>query len=342
VNPIVDDKAARIDTDQTHQENHFHGRYGTIAALLGYAVLQYITWEKQTGDVVAFLASVLTYFLLIYLYYGIARLAYQRSPYPLWGGAAAAIVLSYLLIGLSDIWGILTGWGMLLFAGVLTGRLSAGGHYQGRVYVIGAVTVAGFFALQSYPLWTEFLKSAPQLSEGFLKETERFLSASGYSPEAILESLDKSKKLFDAMIRLFPAFTLLAALLQYSVGYLAFNSWASRKGWPPLRMRSFIYWKMPFGMTPLLIVLLLMRFWGGESSRLIADNVLVILAVYYCVAGLALMEYYLRKLSLSLLMRVVFYILLFVTQLIGFLVAALLGFIDSFADWRKIQRQEVT
>ena len=49
--------------------------------------------------------------------------------------------------------------------------------------------------------------------------------------------------------------------------------------------------------------------------KMSADNVLVVMAVYYCVAGLALIEYYLRKLHLSRLMRVLFYILLFLTQL---------------------------
>ncbi|MFQ6008511.1 MAG: DUF2232 domain-containing protein, partial [Candidatus Zixiibacteriota bacterium] len=104
----------------------------------------------------------------------------------------------------------------------------------------------------------------------------------------------------------------------------------------------FIYWKVPFGLTLPLIITILMRLLGGEQLKIIADNVLVILSVYYCIAGLAFMEYHLRKLHLSRLMKVLFYILLFLTQLAGFFIAVLIGFIDSYADWRQIKTREVT
>jgi hypothetical protein len=32
-----------------------------------------------------------------------------------------------------------------------------------------------------------------------------------------------------------------------------------------------------------------------------------------------------------------FYLFFFISQFVGFFVAALLGFIDSFADWRKVR-----
>lgn len=91
-----------------------------------------------------------------------------------------------------------------------------------------------------------------------------------------------------------------------------------------------------------MIIVILMRLFGGELLKVIADNGLAILVVYYCVAGLALMEYYLRKLRVSRLMKTLFYIFLFLTQLAGFFVAALVGFVDSFADWRKVHPREVT
>jgi uncharacterized protein YybS (DUF2232 family) len=81
---------------------------------------------------------------------------------------------------------------------------------------------------------------------------------------------------------------------------------------------------------------------GGETIQLVADNVLAILAVYYSIAGLTLIEYYMNKLSLPPLLRISFYLMLFVTQFFSFLAAAalfvtliLLGFVDSFADWRS-------
>ena len=310
--------------------------------MLAYSLLLYGNWGGQLGAAVALLAAVTTYFFARYLYYAIARLAYQRSTSLLWGGAATAVIAAYLFSGASGIWAPLTGWGMLLFAGALSGRLTLAGYAQGRVYIVGATAVAIFFALQSLPMWGEFVRAAPQLGETFAQQSEQFLLGLGYSSEIVRESLDQSRKMFDVMVRLFPAATILSALLQFSIGYLAFVLWVSCKNRSPACYVPFVFWKVPFGFTPLLIIVILMRVFGGELLKMIADNGLAILAVYYCGAGLALMEYYLRKLRLSKLMKTLFYIFLFLTQLAGFFVAALVGFIDSFADWRKVHAREMT
>jgi uncharacterized protein YybS (DUF2232 family) len=78
-----------------------------------------------------------------------------------------------------------------------------------------------------------------------------------------------------------------------------------------------------------------LRLLGGESAKLVADNCILLLSITYAVGGLALMEFYMKRLGLSLLFRILFYIFLTLTWLIGFLVSAVLGFIDSFADWRR-------
>ncbi len=60
-------------------------------------------------------------------------------------------------------------------------------------------------------------------------------------------------------------------------------------------------------------------------------------SIFYCLTGLALMEFLLRRLQLSRLMKILFYLFLFISQFVGFFAAALLGLIDSFADWRKVK-----
>jgi uncharacterized protein YybS (DUF2232 family) len=342
VNPIADKTISETIAAYGRVASKPRVPYPIVGAMLLYSVLQFGHWGERMGGAVVFLFAVITYFLVIYLYYGIAQLAYTQCTLPLWGGLTAALILPFLFFGTSEVWTLLTGWGMLLSAGVLTGRLSLANYKQGRIYIIGATAVTVFFALQSLPMWSEFIKSAPEIGDSFIRQSEQFLLGIGYSPEMIGENLAYTRKLFDVMVRLFPALTVLGALLQFSAGYLVFVSRVSRQAWPSVRLPPFIYWKVPFGFTPLLIIMILVRFWGGEMLKMSADNVLVVMAVYYCIAGLALMEYYLRKLHLSRLMRVFFYVLLFLTQLAGFFVAVLVGFIDSFADWRKIRTREVT
>jgi uncharacterized protein YybS (DUF2232 family) len=342
VNPIADKTISETTAAYKRVASKPRFLYPTVGAMLLYSVLQFGHWGERMGGAAVFLLAVITYFLVIYLYYGIAQLAYCRHTLSLWSGMTAALILPFLFFGTSEVWTLLTGWSMLLAAGAITGRLTLAGYKQGRIYIIGAAAVTVFFALQSLPMWIEFMKSAPEIGDSFIRQSEQFLLGIGYSPEMITEGLDQSRKLFDVMVRLFPALTVLAVLLQFTVGYLVFVSRVSRDAWPSVCLAPFVYWNVPFGFTPVLIIMILMRFFGGGLLKMIADNVLVVLSVFYCIAGLALMEYYLRKLHLSRLMRVLFYILLFLTQLAGFFVAVLVGFIDSFADWRKIRTREVT
>jgi len=342
VNHIVDKKITEFAASGRREESKPLSVYLIVAAMLVYSLLLYGKWEEQLGTAAGLLVAVSTYFFAMYIYYSIARLAYQRYTHSLWGGVIAAVVVAYLLSGASDIWIVLIGWSMLLLAGVLSGRLIRTGYNQGRVYVIGAATVAVFFTLQSLPIWSEFMKTAPQLGEALVEKSEQFLLGLGYSSEMIQKNLNQSRQAFDIMVRLFPAATILATLLQFSIGYLGFTFWVSRSNRSADRITPFDSWKVPFGLAPLLIILILIRILGGELLRMIADNALAVLAVYYCVAGLALVEYYLRKWCLSRLTKTVFYLLLFLTQLAGFFVTALVGFVDSFADWRKVHAREVT
>jgi uncharacterized protein YybS (DUF2232 family) len=60
-----------------------------------------------------------------------------------------------------------------------------------------------------------------------------------------------------------------------------------------------------------------------------------VLAVFYAICGLSFMEYTLHRVRVSLVIRILFYLLLFLTQIAGLLVMVLIGFVDSFMDWRK-------
>jgi uncharacterized protein YybS (DUF2232 family) len=340
VNHSVDEIVRNSVTDQRQNESKSAGVYLVLAAMLVYSIAAYGNLGRHLGGAGTFLASITAYFLTMYLYYGIARLTYRRSTYLLWAGAVMAVIVASFLSGLSNTWILLTGWGMLLLAGAAIGRLTRAGYLQGQVYMIGAVIVAVFFALQSLPMWNEFLKAAPQLAEAFVEQSEQFLLGLGYSQEMIRDNLNQSKEVLDVMTRLLPAATVLGALLQFSIGYLAFIMWADRREPSRHCFVPIIFWKVPFGFAPAVIIAILARLLGGESLQMIADNALTILATYYCVAGLALIEYYLRKLRVSKLLKVLFYVLLFLTQLVGFFVVALVGFADSFVDWRKIQAQK--
>jgi uncharacterized protein YybS (DUF2232 family) len=315
-------------------------QYLILAAIVAYSVLAFGSLETRLGGPIVLLTAIISYFLCMFVFYGIARLAFRQYTRVLWGGVLAALTAGFLLSGPDVAWTLLTGWGMLLLAGAATGRLTRAGYLQSQVYMIGAAIVTVLFALQAWPLWQKFIASAPEMVDGLTEQWRQLLTGMGASEQAARENLDQVRRAAGVMVHLFPAATILAALVQFSVGYLAFVVWADRQDPPGGYYVPFTRWKVPFGFTPLVLIAVVARLLGGELPKLVADNALVILGMYYCVAGLALIEYYLTRLRMSKLMKIIFYLLLLFTQLAGFLVAVLAGFVDSFADWRSRHLQQ--
>ena len=224
---------------------------------------------------------------------------------------------------------------MILVASVLCGRLTAQRWKPVRVYILGAAAVAFFFSAQYISLWSELAAVAPEALDTAMVDLKQMLLSLGYSQEAVQSNLEQTRKLGEVFMRIVPALTVMGAVFQFSLGYLLFVRHADRKN-PTLECAvPLTRWRVPFAVTPVLIITILMRLIGNETAKVAADNILVGLSVFYCLAGLALLEFYLRKLNFSTPVKILFYVLLFFTHLIGFLVAALLGFIDSFADWRN-------
>ncbi|MFQ5453564.1 MAG: DUF2232 domain-containing protein, partial [Candidatus Zixiibacteriota bacterium] len=160
----------------------------------------------------------------------------------------------------------------------------------------------------------------------------------GYGADAVENNLNSARGSLKVLINLIPALTVISVAMQFSIGYIIFLLWLDKNNYQNKLLAPFIFWKVPFGIMLILIITILLRVFGNEMLIHIADNIIAIIAVFYAITGLALMEYYLRKFRLSRFMKIIFYIMLFLTQVIGFFVAVILGFIDSFIDWRKVQQ----
>ncbi len=311
--------------------------YLIVAAMFTYSILLGLSTSPVSfGAGVA--VSTLAYFIGIYLYYGVARLAFAGRNYLLWSCGVLAFVISYTLTGLSGLWPLLTGWSMILFAGTLMGRYSQSGYNQYRVYMIGLVTVVVFSMAQSIPIWKETMVIMYELIEKFVNDARQNLVTLGYGVDVVRQNIDSAENMLKGMVRLIPSLMVLGAVVPFSVAYLIFSHRLDKTSYAGKTMAPFAHWKMPFALTPVLIVAIFMRIVGGETLVLTADNVLAFLGIFYSITGMALMEFYLRKLNFSTIMKMMFYIVFFLSQFVGLFVAAFLGFIDSFVDWRKVQQ----
>jgi len=319
----------------------------TAVGMLLYALLVYGSMRPDVGTWVAVLTAPVVYLLVMYLYYGIARLALLRRQAWLWTPAVIGIAISFLLVGSSRLWLILTGWAIVLFASLLTGRLTDRGVRPRTVYTVALGVLLACGIAQYMPMWLELKKMMPELINNVMTDMRNSFESFGASAEQTRLMTEMFHRLATVFYRLMPAESLLGLAAQFSVGYLLFARWVDRTHAARPQLEPFIYWKMPYGYTAVVIVLAIMRLVGGETGAFAADNGLAIIAVFYTVTGLALIEYYLRKIQFSRLMKVLFYVFLFLLPLVnltmGLVIGAvifLLGFADSFADWRRVHLRE--
>ena len=335
MNPSVDKAPSGVTSAQGPALGRDLQSYITVVALPVCTVLMFGQATGGTSGLTALMVVAGVYLLTIYLYYGLARLAFSNRSGLLWSSAAAAVVVGLVSSGGIAVGPMLLSCGMMLVASIICGRLTARRWRPVRVYILGAATVAAFFSAQYFSLWSELAAAAPEVLDTAMADLKQMLLSLGYSQEAARSGLDQTRRLGEIFVRIVPALTVIGAVFQFSLGYLLFVRHAERQD-PALTCAvPFTRWRVPFAVTPVLVVTILARLVGNETARVAADNVLVGLSVFYCLAGLALMEYYLRKLNFSAPVKILFYMLMFFTHLIGFFVAALLGFVDSFADWRN-------
>ncbi|MGH8015947.1 MAG: DUF2232 domain-containing protein, partial [Candidatus Zixiibacteriota bacterium] len=225
------------------------------------------------------------------------------------------------------------GWSAVLGSSILCGVLSAKNISLPKVFAIVLGVPAIFASVQLLPLWSKLISNSVELAEIMTEDLSESLSAMGYSPETIKTISEGVKSFYAVFIRLTPSLTLLAVIFQFSIGFWLFVKWLNRVG--KSRFPSFIDWKMPFAVTPLIIIGVLMRLFGNEWMTLVADNLIVILAVFYSIAGIALLEFLMKKFRFGLFSRILIYLLLLVTHFVGFIFLALAGFVDGFFDWRR-------
>ncbi|UCE24025.1 MAG: DUF2232 domain-containing protein [Candidatus Zixiibacteriota bacterium] len=311
--------------------------YLIVAAMFTYSILAGLASNPESLGA-SIVVSTLAYIVAIYVYYGVARLAFVNRNYLLWSSGVLAFLISYSFTGLADLWSLITGWSMILVAGTVLGRFSQSGFDQSRVFLFSLLLVAAFAIAQYFPMWQQMMSVMQGMFEKMVDDARQNLVTLGYGADAVRHGLDSTEKTLKALVRLIPSLTVLGAVFPFTIAYLIFNWRLDRNSYPGKTVAPFIRWKMPFAVTPVLIITILIRLVGSNPLKLVADNILVFLSLFYSITGLALIEFYLRKFKFSAFLKVTFYIIFLMSQFIGLFAAAFLGFVDSFVDWRKVQQ----
>jgi uncharacterized protein YybS (DUF2232 family) len=228
-------------------------------------------------------------------------------------------------------------WLKALVPAAAMGYMINHGWRAGKSFAAAAVLMAVF-------IFMIFIQSSQALTgqtEGFRSSIENMvtgpMAASGYDTEAINTMVDQMLVFLKILTRLFPGLIIMSGIGQLFLAFLSAEWYYTRRDSYFPGFGRFIFWKMPEKLLYLLGAILIIRLTIGGGLELVADNAAVILFICYAVTGLALIEHYLRKLRLPVLVRIVFYIGLGFMHIPGLMATSIAGLFDSYFDFRKVR-----
>lgn len=308
-----------------------------VVAIAGFAYLglQYILLNALDNILLRFVVATPIYFLAIYLYYAVMRATAIGAGVML---AALGLIIAVIGTGLAqegDAFAALFDTVRVFGVGLLVGYLVSRRRGLTTAYIAGTVAMIAIGCLQYWTIWPAQMEAVSMLGDKLtdLINTNPFFSAS--SAEVKEELSDSLRSDVALMVRVTPASVLMSGITQMSLGYLLFLYRGVKDGRLTMPSIRFMQWKMPYQFSAVLIAAIGLRLLGNETMQLIADNLIAILAIYYCVVGLALIDWFLKLLNLKFWFRALFYIFLTITGVLGFTLVAVIGFIDSFRDFRR-------
>jgi len=300
-----------------------------------YTLLKYGLGGNTEVIFFSVVGLVLSYPLGIYVYYLVIRLAFSKRITLLVISMLLAASIASILIPQGRFLEMTIELLMITVAGTIIGRASLFEKSQLKLCIYGFVPLVIGALIMLAPNWSELMIAVDYYFEDVTSNLEAWFMASGYTSSQAGIYTVKMKEMFKLMVRILPAMTILNLMVPMAAGFIWFMNSSDSRFVVSGRLKAFKSWKVPFAMTPVLIVVILARLIGGETIQLIADNCLVIISVCYSLGGLALIQFIFKRLNISIGAKLLIYLMLLILGEYGYLLVALLGFIDSFADWRN-------
>ena len=315
--------------------------WSSLAVIALLAPLKY-GLALQAGSLpLSLLVLVVAYVLTVYLYRVVIESALTGPHWPLWAATCAGMIAGAAVCPPEQTLSMLANTLMLSGSAIVVGWRLRAGDSALRLFAWGTLVVLVGGAVMFAPQWRQQMELFAMLGRESAETLRQSLLNMGYQPEAATANADVIARLGYAVSRLLPAVTLMNLVAQFTVGFL----WFLARGLPAERsvalLKPFSLWKVPFALTPLLVAAALGRLLGNNTVILVADNVIMALSLFYCVGGLALVTHVFARLKAPLFVKILFYVMLALTGLLGYLFTVLLGFVDSFADWRKISARSI-
>jgi hypothetical protein len=263
--------------------------------------------------------------------FAVILFAYRRRSLLLMLSSVGSISMASLIYGANPL--LIGLWAMVVLPGAIFGRLLAYGDSAVRAFVIAMITVS---IISVFLFWGErdMIYQSLDLAH---KWVQTGLISNAPQGETGKEFIDWAANILAVIKRIMPSLMALSGVAQLFIGSTVLFLFLKGTGEFVADFGSFIHWKMPFGLIYPAGLLILFRLIGTEPIKIVADNGLLFLGIFYAVFGLAVVEYTLRKVKISTFLRVLFYIGLLFMQLPGLIMLAALGVFDSYLDFRRVR-----
>ena len=298
---------------------------GPIGGLLGITLPLWIA-----VPIVSYVAEIILVFLIM-----VATIE-GRAWIPL-AGAGAGLILG----GLPGVMPLPMGfllplWLKAVMPALILGLLMRSGWHAGRSFVAASLMTAALIGVVYFQAATLLNNEIDLMTRSLDGVVTTALSSQGYGAETISELIDKVQITAELIKRLLPGILVMSGLTQLFVGFLLLERYCTRADRYFPGFGPFIYWKIPDRVLYLLGIVLTARL-TLEGTRVAADNLLFVLAFCYAVGGLALIEHLLRRLQLPIMIKIVFYLGLFLMQVPGLILTSAAGLFDSYFDFRRVR-----
>jgi uncharacterized protein YybS (DUF2232 family) len=222
--------------------------------------------------------------------------------------------------------------------------------FLGRLRAIESLvmTVTGVAFLVTAGLLFYFFGSWSGMIHDFRESlTHQFVAATrvhekmGFPQETLELLRERMPQVVETLLQLLPAlgFVSLAAIVLINVILLCRRFPERRSEW--LSIDTLREWKGPEPMVWGLIACGFALFIPGlEWSKIIAINVLVVIATCYFAQGLAIVAFFFHKNNVPRFLRGLTYVLIFFQQIFTLLVVGL-GLFDLWGDFRKLRKNDL-
>ncbi len=258
--------------------------------------------------------------------------AFRRNYLFLAVATFGSLFLTILMYG-TDIL-IISMWAKAIIPGALLGYLIASGMSIQRVFVLSILSITAVVLILFWQEKTAIFQA--------LDKTQSWIESglAGTSNQAG-EMIELMRRTVMVIKRLMPAFMVLSVVSQLFVGWVLMVIFLKAIGEFFPGFVNFYYWKMPDYYLYIIGLAVMIRLIGGELLTVVADNIILFIGFFYAAFGFALFEYYLKKIKLSLFLRVLFYIGFIFLQLPGLILAAVVGLFDSYFDFRNVKARMI-